>query len=48
MNKNNDTAVKTKQVGGRREGGEASALFSCVSETPDRGRRDAPVCSGRD
>jgi hypothetical protein len=30
---------------GRREGGEASALKMCASETPDRGQRQTKVCS---
>jgi small subunit ribosomal protein S12 len=40
-----DEGAKTEQIGGRRSIGEASALGSCVSETIDRGRRDAMVCS---
>jgi hypothetical protein len=41
------TSPKTKQIVGRRSNGDASVLKTYVSETVDRGPRDAPVCRAR-
>ena len=38
---------KSKQLGGQRPIGEASALGTCVSETIGRGPRDAQLCRAR-
>jgi len=41
------TAAKSEQFGGRKWIGEASVAATYVSETIDRGLRNATLCSGR-